>query len=105
MVQPLAVIEELLATIFAIQRYVLAAMVLVGAATAAVVLLVFLLSLRARQAEMDTMSRLGGSRLSINSLMLAEIAIVLALSGLLATLLTLATLNWGGPLLRAVVMQ
>ncbi len=105
MVQPRTVIDELLATIFAIQRYVLVAMVLVGAATAAVVLLVFLLSLRARQAEMATMSRLGGSRAAINSLMLAEIAIVLALSGLLATLLTLATLNWGGPLLRAVVMQ
>jgi putative ABC transport system permease protein len=104
-VQPRAVVDELLDTIFAVQRYVLAAMALVGIATAAVVLLVFLLSLRARRAEIETMSRLGGSRLAINSLMLAEIAIVLLSAAALATLLTAATLIWGGPLLRAVAMN
>jgi putative ABC transport system permease protein len=103
--QPRAVIDELLDTVFAVQRYVLVAMALVGVATAAVVLLVFLLSLRARRSEMDTMSRLGGSSLAINSLMLAEIAIVLLSSCLLAALLTAVTLLWGGPLLQAVVMN
>jgi hypothetical protein len=88
-----------------VQRYVLVAMVLVGIATGAVVLLVFLLSLRARRAEMDTMSRLGGSTVAIGSLMLAEIALVLLASALLAATLTGATLFWGGPLLQAVVMQ
>ncbi|RLA49605.1 MAG: hypothetical protein DRR04_00805 [Gammaproteobacteria bacterium] len=104
-VQPRAIIDELLDTVFAVQRYVLVAMALVGVATAAVVLLVFLLSLRARRAEMDTMSRLGGSRVAIGSLMLAEIVIVLLASVLLAALLTGATLIWGGPLLQAVVMN
>jgi len=104
-VQPRLVMDELLATVFAVQRYVLVAMVLVGIATAAVVLLVFLLSLRARRAEMETMSRLGGSKVAIGSLMLAEIALVLFASALLAALLTGATLIWGGPLLQAVVMQ
>jgi hypothetical protein len=98
------VMDDLLDTVFAVQRYVLVAMALVGVATAAVVLLVFLLSLRARRAEMETMSRLGGSTVAINSLMLAEIAIVLLSSCVLATLLTAVTLLWGGPLLQAVVM-
>jgi ABC-type antimicrobial peptide transport system permease subunit len=80
-------------------------MALVGTATAAVVLLVFLLSLRARRAEMDTMSRLGGSRAAIASLMLAEIVLVLLLSVVLAATLTGVTLIWGGPLLQAVVMR
>ena len=103
--QPRAVMDELLETVFAVQRYVLVAMTLVGIATGAVVLLVFLLSLRARRAEMDTMSRLGGSRAAIASLMLAEIVLVLLLSGLLAATLTGATLIWGGPLLQAMVMR
>ncbi|RLA55745.1 MAG: hypothetical protein DRQ65_00660 [Gammaproteobacteria bacterium] len=104
-VQPRLVMDELLATVFAVQRYVLVAMVLVGIATGAVVLLVFLLSLRARRAEMDTMSRLGGSAIAIGSLMLAEVALVLLASALLAATLTGATLILGGPLLQAVVTQ
>ncbi|MDX2349903.1 MAG: ABC transporter permease [Porticoccus sp.] len=104
-VQPRAVMDELLDTIFAVQRYVLVAMTLVGVATGAVVLLVFLLSLRARRAEMDTMSRLGGSSLVVSSLMLAEIVIVLLSSAALAAMLTGVTLIWGGPLLQAVVMN
>jgi putative ABC transport system permease protein len=103
--QPRAVIDELLDTVFSVQRYVLVAMALVGVATTAVVLLVFMLSLRARRAEMDTLSRLGGSSLAIGSLMLAEILIVLLLSAVLAALLTGATLIWGGPLLQAVVIN
>jgi hypothetical protein len=54
---------------------------------------------------MDTMSRLGGSRAAIASLMLAEIVLVLLLSVVLAAALTGVTLIWGGPLLQAVVMQ
>ena len=103
--QPRAVMDELLDTVFAVQRYVLVAMALVGVATAAVVLLVFLLSLRARRAEIETMSRLGGSTAVIGSLMLAEIAIVLLSSLALAGVLTGVTLIWGGPLLQAAVMS
>jgi putative ABC transport system permease protein len=105
MLQPRAVMDELLATVFAVQRYVLVAMALVGAATGAVVVLVFLLSLRARHAERDTLWRLGGARGHVAGLMMAEVLIVLLLSALLAGLLTGATWLWGGPLLQAVVMR
>ena len=105
MVQPRTVMDELLDTVFAVQRYVLVAMAMVGTATAAVVLLVFLLSLRARRQERDTMMRLGGSAAAVGSLMLAEIVLVLLCSALLAGVLTAVTLTWGGPLLQAVVMH
>jgi len=105
MLQPRAVIDELLATVFAVQRYVLVAMAMVGVATGFVVLLVFLLSLRARRGEMDTMRRLGGSGASIRALMLSEVAVVLLVSAVLAALLTLVTLVWGGALIEMVVMR
>ncbi len=105
MLQPRVVMDELLETVFEVQRYVLAAMALVGAATGAVVLLVFLLSLRARHAERDTLRRLGGARLLVAGLMMAEIFMVMLLSVLLAGCLTAVTWIWGGPLLQAVVMR
>ena len=105
MLQPRKVMDELLATVFEVQRYVLAAMALVAVATGAVVLLVFLLSLRARRSERDTLWRLGGGRLQVSALMMAEILVVLVLSAVLAACLTALTALWGGPLLQAVVMR
>lgn len=104
LLEPRAVIDQLLDTVFAVQRYVLVAMGLVALATAAVVLLVFLLSWRARQPEQDTLHRLGGSQSAILSLMLAEVVIVLVVSSLLAAMLVALTYWFGGPLLKAVVL-
>ncbi|MEH6616344.1 MAG: ABC transporter permease [Porticoccus sp.] len=104
LLEPRAVIDQLLDTVFAVQRYVLVAMGLVGLATAAVVLLVFLLSWRGRRPEQDTLHRLGGSQSAILSLMLAEVVIVLVASTLLAAILVVLTHWFGGPLLKAVVL-
>ena len=104
LLEPRAVIDQLLDTVFAVQRYVLVAMGLVALATAAVVLLVFLLSWRARRPEQDTLHRLGGSQSAILSLMLAEVVIVLVVSTLLAAILVALTHWFGGPLLKAVVL-
>ena len=104
LLEPRAIIDQLLATVFAVQRYVLVAMGLVALATTAVVLLVFLLSWRARRPEQDTLHRLGGSQAAVLSLMLAEVIMVMVLSVLLATLLVALTHWFGGPLLKAVVL-
>jgi putative ABC transport system permease protein len=104
MLAPRTVIDQLLDTVFAVQRYVLVAMGMVAAATAAVVLLVFLLSWRARRGEQMTLLRLGGSRAAITSLMLAEVVVVALLALLFAALLTGLTVMFGGPLLQAVVL-
>jgi putative ABC transport system permease protein len=104
LLQPRAVIDQLLDTVFAVQRYVLVAMSMVAIATAAVVLLVFLLSWRARQPEQDTLHRLGGSQPAILALMLAEVVMVTLAATVLAALLVLLTHWFGAPLLQAVVM-
>jgi putative ABC transport system permease protein len=104
LLEPRAIIDQLLATVFAVQRYVLVAMGLVALATTAVVLLVFLLSWRARRPEQDTLHLLGGSQAAVLSLMLAEVIMVMVLSVLLATLLVVLTHWFGGPLLKAVVL-
>jgi putative ABC transport system permease protein len=104
MLQPQLVIEQLLETVFAVQRYVLVAMGMVAVATSSVVLLVFLLSWRARRAEQDTLFRLGGTHAAIAALMLAEVVIVLGAAAVLASIFIVLTQLYGGALLKAVVM-
>ena len=104
LLEPRNVIDQLLATVFAVQGYVLVAMALVGTATAGVVVLVFLLSWRARRNEQETLHRLGSSRTAILSLMLSEVVLVLFAAAALAAMLVLLTHWFGGPLLKAVVM-
>lgn len=104
MLQPRAVMDQLLATVFAVQRYVLVAMGMVATATTAVVLLVFMLSWRARRSEQNTLFRLGGSRVAISGLMAAEAVLVLAMALLFAAVLLLITSWYGGPLLQAIVL-
>ncbi len=104
MIAPKAVVEALLETVFTVQRYVLAAMVMVGSATIAVVILVFLLSLRLRRGEMLTMARIGGARACVRGLMFAEMGIVLLLAVVFAGLLSLASLIWGDLLFNSIVL-
>ena len=105
LLEPGHIIQQLLDTVFAVERYVLLAMGLVAVATGSVVALVFLLSWRARQAEQQTLTRLGGARGAIVTLMLAEVLMIVAAAVILASLLTLLTDKFGGPLLRAVLLQ
>ncbi len=104
-IEPREVVDELLGTVFAVQRYVLLALAMVGVATVAVVVLVFVLSLRLRRAEMLTMSRLGGARAVVAALQAAEIVIVLTLALVLATLLNLTVFVWGDELVSWLVLQ
>jgi putative ABC transport system permease protein len=104
LLEPRAVIDQLLDTVFAVQRYVLVAMGLVGLATTAVVLLVFLLSWKGRRPEQETLYRLGGSQSAIAFLMLAEVVIVLIVATLLAAILVVLTHWFGEALLKAVVL-
>jgi putative ABC transport system permease protein len=104
MLQPRAVMDQLLATVFAVQRYVLVAMAMVATATTSVVLLVFLLSWRARRAEQNTLFRMGGSRFAIGGLMGAEALLVMAMAVFFAAILLGLTSWYGGPLLQAAVL-
>ncbi|MGB5294116.1 MAG: ABC transporter permease [Thermoanaerobaculia bacterium] len=103
-VQPATVMNELLGTILTIREFVVAALILVAIATLATAALVFLLSLRLRRREIDTMSKIGGSRLSIGSLLVSEIVAVLIAGVLLAGLLTVFTAQFGEGLIRALLL-
>jgi len=82
-VQPAEVIDGLLQNIFQIKNVIDAIIVLVGIATMLAIILVFALSLRLRQREIDTVFKLGCRRMTIARLMAAEIFLIIAFSSFL----------------------
>lgn len=103
-IRPVTVIEELLDTILTIQQFIFAAVIIVGLATIATAALVFMLSLRLRRREIDTMLKIGGSRPRVATMLLAEIVIVVLLSSSLAAVLTLLTWRFGPGVIESLVL-
>jgi len=102
---PPAVVDELLATVFSVQSVIVAALFVVGATTAALVALVFLLSLRLRRGEIETMMKIGGSRRRIASILGLEMVGVLGLGLLLSAGLTWGTSQIGPTAIRYLLSQ
>jgi len=84
LVRPTEVIEGLLENIFRIKRVIDMVIAIVGLATIMAIILVFALSVRLRQGELTTIFKLGCSRMTAMRLILAEIVIILMLSGLIS---------------------
>ena len=103
--RPRDVVDELLATILTIQQFIVAAVIIVAIATIATAALVFLLSLRLRRREIDTIGKIGGGRWHVASMLLTEIIIVLILSGGLATVLTVLTWRYGSTIIESFVLS
>jgi putative ABC transport system permease protein len=104
-VRPREIMDELLETILTVQRYVVAAMLIVAIATLATAALVFMLSLRLRRREIETVEKIGGSRSAVTSLLVAEVVVVVALAAGLAGGLTLLTSQYGAVLIRSLVLS
>lgn len=104
-IKPVDVVDELMATVFKVQHFVAAALGVVALATLAVAGLVFVLSLRLRSREIETMSKIGGARCRVGAILASEILLVLVLGLLLAGSLTWATSHFGPAAIRAIVMQ
>ena len=102
-VRPETVMNELLGTILTVQNFVVAGAVVVGLATLATAVLVFMLSLRLRRRERVTLTKIGGSRLAVASMMASEIVFVLLGGLLLAGGLTVLTRQFGSTLIRALI--
>jgi putative ABC transport system permease protein len=102
--RPVRVMDELMATIFAVQGYVLLGVGVVGAATLATIVLVFVLSLRLRRQELETMHKLGAARGSVHGMLISEVVVVLALGLGLAAALTWATSQFGDALIRRLLL-
>jgi len=77
-----------------------AVILLVGAATVLAVGLVFSLSLRLRQREIQTIFKLGSSRLTIARLMTAEIFIIVLFSAVLCGVMIMAVNSFSSDLVR-----
>jgi putative ABC transport system permease protein len=82
-VEPAEVIDGLLQNIFRIRNVLDSVIALVGLATLLAIVLVFSLSLRLRQREIQTIFKLGCRKAMIGRMMLAEIAIIILVSGVL----------------------
>ncbi|UCD68083.1 MAG: hypothetical protein JSW48_15075 [Betaproteobacteria bacterium] len=82
-VEPNEVIDGLLRNIFRVKSIIDSVIVVVGLAALLALVLVFALSLRLRQRELNTVFRLGCSRYTIVRLLGAEIAIILIISAAL----------------------
>ena len=91
LVVPGRVLDDLLATVFAVQNYVILGLAILSLATIAVITLVFLLSQQLRKGEFQTLLRIGASRGYIAVLVASEIGFVFLMSALLAVMLTLVT--------------
>lgn len=97
---PKDVINELLATILTVQQYVTAGMTLLGTATLATAGLVFMLSLRLRRREIETLHKIGAQRLAVFVICAFEVGCVLLISILLATLFAAITSSIDSTLIR-----
>lgn len=103
-VLPDLVMDGLLKTIITVQNYIIAGVVIIALSTLMTSALVFMLSLRLRKREIETMHRIGGRRQLVISLLGSEILVVLLMAGLLAFALTLLISQWGERLIRLFVL-
>jgi putative ABC transport system permease protein len=102
--QPTTVIDDLLGTIFTVQNFVVAGMLLVGLAALATAALVFVLSLRLRKREIETMAKIGGSRARVAGVLIAEIAVVVVASVVFAGILAALTSRCAGAGVRVILL-
>ncbi|MEA3413544.1 MAG: hypothetical protein U9R74_18730 [Pseudomonadota bacterium] len=105
LVVPGTVIDGLLANIFRIKNVLDSVILVVGLATVLALTLVFALSIRLRQREIETVFRIGGNRLTIARLLIAEIAIIVAASALLCAVVLLAVNHFSGDLVRTLFIR
>jgi len=99
-VPPAAVIDTLMTNIFRIRNVLDAVILFVGLATLMALVLVFALSLRLRQREIDTIFKLGCSRMTIAQLLGAEVVIIAAFSSVLCLLILLVVSHYDQQLVR-----
>jgi putative ABC transport system permease protein len=103
--KPEEVIDSLLQNIFRIKNVLDAVISVVALATILAVILVFALSLRLRQREIQTIFKLGCSRLTIARLVSAEIFIIVLTSGLLCGVMILVVNQISNDLVRMLFIR
>jgi len=102
---PGTVVGELLATVFRVKSILDAVVLVVVVTTLLALTLVFALSLRLRQREIQTIFKLGCSRSTTARLLGSEIALVLLMSAALAGLLLAVLMQYQEPLVRSLFVR
>jgi len=104
-VKPEEVIDGLLQNIFRIKNVLDAVISVVALATILALILVFALSLRLRQREIQTIFKIGCSRMTIARLLTAEISLILLISGMICTALIILVDQVSNDLVRALFIR
>ena len=103
-VQPKTVVDGLLQNIFRIKHVLDGVILIVGVAMLLAIVLVFALSLRLRQREINTIFKLGCSRLTITRLIGAEIGMIVVASGILCGLLLVVVDVYSAEIVRRMIL-
>jgi putative ABC transport system permease protein len=103
--RPEEVIDGLLQNIFRIKNVLDAVIAMVTLATVLAVILVFALSLRLRQREIQTIFKIGCSRMTTTRLIAAEIVIIVFSSAVLCSILMLAVRTVANELVRMLFIN
>lgn len=104
-VQPKEVVGGLLQNIFRVKSFIDGVIAFVGLATVLAVVLVFALSLRLRQREIQTIFKLGCSGSTIAQLVAAEILIILSFSAVLCGIMLFVTQSFSNELVRLTIIR
>lgn len=104
-IKPDDVIDGLMENIFRIKSVIDAVIVIVAIATVLTIVLVFILSLRIRRDELETIFRIGCSRMTIVRLLAAEILIIILTSAVLCAVLLWLVQTNSSELVRGFILR
>ncbi len=102
MLVPSQVVNEVLETMFSVRNYVILGSIGVGVATLMTAALVFLLSIRLRRREIETIRKIGGSSRRLRGMLVSEILLVVVGGVVIAGLLTVGVSRFGDLLVRFI---
>ncbi len=104
-VRPKDVIDGLLQTLFRIKNLIDSVIFFVGLATILAIVLVFALSLRLRQREINTIFKLGCQRMTIARMLMAEIFLIVLGSGVLCAGMMILVNRSAEDLVRMLIIR
>ena len=102
MLVPLQVINSLLETVFSVRNFIALGSIGIILATAAITILVFILSIRLRRREIETIRKIGGPRRRLWAILFTEILMVVCGAVAIAAGMTAVISRLGGVLIRVI---
>lgn len=102
MLVPSDVVNEILETMFSVRDYVILGSIGVGIATLLTAALVFILSIRLRHREIETVRKIGGSSQRLIGILVSEILLVVCSGVVIAAVLTAGVSRFGDLLISFI---